>query len=613
LFPAQIVKNIVARKQNWGRMRDHRDLSNYIEVMLMRRSRLGVRLTLGFAVSVTALWFISPVSAACWFVAYSATQGLERWLFTPQRISNLQVFPRWRRIAVSLAVLQGCMFGICGAMAEAGGGIPSRGLAVTLVGVAMMINVTASRGSRTAFLDGFIPESLFMVVIFPLVTGWVTHTPSEAIEGIFIGLIAVAAAWLARREYDRVLLAADIARAEAEQRKAEAESATAAKSAFVAMVSHELRTPITAIQAGAAAMHAVAADASQRDHAGLILEAGRMMRTLLDDLLDLSKLEAGRMTVEATAFDARLVLRNTAKFWRSEAQKRNVRLALSGMRSLPQWILGDPTRIRQILNNLLSNAFKFTSEGVVRVRFAQPIANTIAISVEDSGAGMSDVQMAKLFKAFSQADETVSRTHGGTGLGLAISRDLAQLMEGDLSVKSAVGQGSTFTLTFPLRLTAAPVVADEPNSVPTADGNVLRVLVVDDHEINLRALTLLLQPLGAELTLASGGLEALECMAISPFDAVLIDVHMPVLGGVEVARRIRSQPGPNRDTPIVAVTGAAEETAVARYREAGMDDCVVKPVQAADLYAALDRVLTIQEPDRGAHGMRHDHGAGQST
>jgi two-component system, sensor histidine kinase len=590
-------------------MRDPRDISNYIEVMIARRSRLLVRLTLGFAVSVASLWFISPVSAACWFVAYSATQGLERWLFTPQRVAHLNIFPAWRRIAVSLAVLQGSMYGICGAMAEAGGSVLSRGLAITLVAGAMMTNVTVSRGSRTAFLDGFIPESLFLVVIFPLVTGWVTHTPREAVEGIFVGVIAVAAAWMARREYDRVLLAAEIARAEAEQRKAEAESATAAKSAFVAMVSHELRTPITAIQAGAAAMHAGAADPSQRDHAGLILEAGRMMRTLLDDLLDLSKLEAGRMTVESTAFDARLVLRNTAKFWRSEAQKRNVRLALSGMRSLPQWILGDPTRVRQILNNLLSNAFKFTSQGVVTVRFAQSTANTMAISVEDSGAGMSDVQMARLFKPFSQADETVSRTHGGTGLGLAISRDLAQLMEGELSVKSTVGQGSTFTLTVPLRLTAEPVAADEPSRVATAGADVLRLLVVDDHEINLRALTLLLQPLGAEVTLASGGLEALECMAISPYDAVLIDVHMPGLGGVEVARRIRSQPGPNRDTPIVAVTGAAGESAVARYREAGMDDCVVKPVEAADLYAALDRVLTIQEPDREAHGLRRDPGA----
>jgi signal transduction histidine kinase/ActR/RegA family two-component response regulator len=573
-------------------MTDTREIEQFARVMAARPSRLPVRLGLAALIALPLAPLMGLEIVGPWYIAYAVLQGIERAIFNPARLAQLATSSRLQRLASVLSVLQGSMIGVYGMLVLAYGPPRSLNLAMVVAVAVMMTNVTSSRASRWALLAGVGPQTVFLVCVLPvMVVLNGSEPPVQALIFAVGGLVCTVTAALAWREYARLLWSEATALAEAEIRRAEAESATAAKSAFVAMVSHELRTPISAIQAGAAALESQLVEPSQRDQTGLIIEAGRMMRALLDDLLDLSKLEAGRMTVEVAPFDVRALVRNTAKFWRAEARKKGIQLTLSGTRKLPQWVGGDPTRIRQVLNNLLSNALKFTPEGVVALRIALPNEAGIAFSVDDSGGGMSGEQLSRLFKPFSQADETVTRTHGGTGLGLSISRDLAHAMGGELAVKSTLGAGSVFTLSLPLQAAEAPAAARTALEPLIGASSAPRILAVDDHELNRRTMTLVLQTIGADLALASGGNEALERLALEAFDVVLLDVHMADLGGVEVARRLRGQAGPNRATPIIAVTGAIEEGDKALYLAVGMNDCVAKPIEIAELYAALQRVL----------------------
>ena len=566
------------------------DLEAFASAFSARRETLRVRVALSFVVLLAATAATHSALFAAWFVLYLLMQLLERWVFTPRNTADLSFSPRGRQIASAFLSLEGCAFGIGPTLYLVL--TPTHDLALAMVApIAVLIGgITQTRGSRSVFLAGLLPQGFLLAVVLPLIDLAYGDTLKASMNGALAGFALNVAAVFAWREYSTLLRIAKDARAEAE-------SATAAKSAFVAMVSHELRTPITAIQAGADSLAARAKERSIQNDAGLIIEASRMMRALLDDLLDMSKIEAGQMTVETVTFDARLLLRNTAKFWRSEARKRQLRLTLLGSRHLPRWLIGDPTRTRQILNNLLSNALKFTEAGEVRITVERRCEGELALSVVDSGPGMSPAHLRRLFKPFSQADETVSRTHGGTGLGLAISRDLARLIGGDITVSSQQGSGSTFTLLLKEQIGTPPTGGVETQMSPPVLPK-LRILVADDHEINRRAIGLILGPIDADLTLVSDGREALACLAADRFDLALLDIHMPGVGGVEVTRQVRGAAGINQRLPIIAITGAAEEAA--KYAAAGMNACVAKPIDPSALYAAIERVLeaTGQDADR---------------
>jgi signal transduction histidine kinase/CheY-like chemotaxis protein len=380
----------------------------------------------------------------------------------------------------------------------------------------------------------------------------------------------------------------------ADRARVRAEAATAAKSAFVAMVSHELRTPISGILAGAAELETSAADPASRANAALILDSGRMMRSLLNDLLDLAKIEAGRMDVEARPFDLRRSALDTVRFWTPEVRKRGLRLRLRGAHRLPARAQGDPTRVRQVLNNLISNALKFTDAGSVTLRFAvtdgEGEAFDLAVEVIDTGPGMTPAQLGRLFQPFEQLSPSLGRTHGGTGLGLAISRELARLMGGDLTVTSAPGEGAAFRLTVPLvRLEpASPVAATTAGIIETGS---LKVLIADDHEVNRQAFRLILEAAGAQVVTVGDGAAALALLADAPFDLVLMDLNMPVVGGLEAVRRLRAQSGPNARTLVIALTAASSPQEVDACLDVGMDAFVMKPVEAAELLAVIDETL----------------------
>jgi signal transduction histidine kinase/ActR/RegA family two-component response regulator len=457
-------------------------------------------------------------------------------------------------------------------------------LGVTLIAGAMTNLVTLSRGSRVAFAVSALPYGLYLLVL-PMLDAGQTAGPLLVTMMIAVALVMlnVVGAWITTEDARR---AQDEALAQAEEGRRAAEAATASKSAFVAMISHELRTPISAISAGAGELRREARDRGAKAHAQLIIDAGAMMRTLLDDLLDLAKLDAGRMEVEAIAFDPRRAVLDAIRLWKPQARAKGLRVSLNGARALPDWVVGDPTRLRQVLNNLFSNAIKFTRTGWVRLTVSVD-GDMVRLALADTGPGMTAEQITRLFTPFDQLDASVARKHGGSGLGLVISRQLAQLMGGDLVASSAPGDGATFILT--LTLPPAEPATFEP-SQPL--GPPPRLLVVDDHAINRQAITLVLAPLGIVPETAASAEEGLERLAAEPFDIVLMDVYMPGMDGREATRRLRAYPGPNQATPVIAITASATAKDWEACLAAGMSGHVAKPIEPAQLYAALDQAMS---------------------
>jgi signal transduction histidine kinase/ActR/RegA family two-component response regulator len=533
-----------------------------------------------------------------WFVAYIGLQLLEG--------PYLALIVRLRRPAKVKEVLALAFMGVSGLLFASlaiplwlGPNWMGPAVAILMLVGAMGNAATIARGMRPVFFVCFAPYVLLLIA-GPFLASMVSHTLLQV--ALCIGPIVISFNVLSGYLRSENLRDAEIkAKAELEQKRAEAVAATNAKSSFVATVSHDLRTPLTAILACAGAIQRDAKDANQTSHAAMIADAAKMMRCLLDDLLDLSKIEAGHMSVEVTTFDPRHLFDDVARFWSEEAARKGLTLTVCGSDRLPPLAGGDTTRIRQILNNLLSNAVKFTDVGGILIETtASGLAeggHALTVTVVDTGVGLSQEQMARLFTRFDQTDVSVARTHGGTGLGLAISRELARLMGGDLTVHSRPGEGARFILDCKLAEASQDLRAQDSEAVVQADASNLRVLVVDDHELNRRALTLLLEPLGVVPVLATSGEEALVVLAHQIFDVVLMDLNMTGLDGRETTIRLRADEGPNQQVPVIAVTGAVQPMVLQSCLDSGMNAWVEKPLEPAALYAAIERVLGLADND----------------
>jgi len=527
-----------------------------------------------------------------WALTYLSCCAFELWARRPLAIDPGATVATWRRLAAFLApAITSAAFGALSIVLFSS---PIR-FAPTLGGMllagALLNVVVINAGNRSATLMAAGPHALYLLVI-PFVAKAANPGANLADVLWFGAFLMIASVAVASRTLGAALKAEADAKAEAERRRHEAEEAVAAKSAFVAMISHELRTPISAILAGAARLHSEVPEASSKVHAQLIADAGGLMRTLLNDLLDFSRLEAGRMSVEKSAFNLRQALSDTLRFWRPEAARKGLRLRVMGAASLPRWTAGDAMRLKQVLNNLLSNAIKFTERGNVTVVLdARPVGDQIqlSITVHDTGPGIPEAALPRLFTPFDQLSTTIVRQYGGSGLGLAISRELARLMGGDLTVASASqqGGGARFTLTAMLETAETPRADDEHRSITG-----LRVLVVDDHVVNRRAIELILEPFGVDATLAQSGEEALELLRSEVFDAVLMDLYMPGMDGREATKILRASDGPNRDVPVIAVTASATPKDWEACAAAGMNAHVAKPIDPVELFSALAQVLT---------------------
>jgi signal transduction histidine kinase/ActR/RegA family two-component response regulator len=383
---------------------------------------------------------------------------------------------------------------------------------------------------------------------------------------------------------------------ELERQREAAEAANAAKSAFLATMSHEIRTPLNGVLGMAQAMARDEMPDVQRDRLTTIRSSGETLLVLLNDLLDLSRIESGRMELEDGIVDMDELARTSQAIFTDLASDKGIRLAVDVRPEAQGLWRGDSTRVRQILHNLVSNAVKFTSVGSVRMVVSHD-GRQLVIEVVDTGPGIPPDRLSALFEKFVQADASTTRRFGGSGLGLSICRDLATLMQGEISVRSEFGQGSTFTVKLPLARAQAVAKAEPAAANPVA-GKPLKVLAAEDNAINQLVLKTLLTQLGFEVAVVENGELAVAASADGACDLILMDVQMPVMDGPTATRRIRAREaaegGPR--TPILALTANAMTHQAEEYLAAGMDGAVAKPIQLDQLLAAMEAVLQPAEP-----------------
>ncbi|MGY0193472.1 response regulator [Leptothrix sp. BB-4] len=400
-----------------------------------------------------------------------------------------------------------------------------------------------------------------------------------------------------------------------QEARLEAEQASRAKSAFLANMSHELRTPFNGLLGMLSLLQRSSLDSTQADYLQTARESGEHLLGILNDVLDISKLESGRLEISTAPTSLQRVLGDVRSVMSPQAQAKGLGWHVTLAADVPGWVDTDAKRLKQILFNLVGNALKFTERGEVSLvvdclaadaRQGRP-EPLLRLRVSDTGIGMDAQTLSRLFQRFSQGDETINRRYGGTGLGLEISRSLAQMMDGDIQVESRPGAGSVFTLVLPMRLAQAPtddaeaVVPDsgwrDSVSAAAADPSVddplarqpLDVLVTDDHPVNRKFIHALLAQLGHQVSFAEDGQQALERVRAHRYDLVLMDVHMPVMDGIAATRAIRALDGEAARTRIVALTADAFTESRQRVFDAGMDDFLAKPVQVEEIEQLLKR------------------------
>ena len=377
--------------------------------------------------------------------------------------------------------------------------------------------------------------------------------------------------------------------------KDQAEAATRAKSAFLATMSHEIRTPLNGVLGMAQAMAMGQLDDQQRERLDVVRQSGEALLAILNDVLDLSKIEAGKLELEEAEFDVGELARAAHATFAATAQAKGLGFGLKVERNASGVYRGDSVRVRQILYNLVSNALKFTDHGEVKVSVGR-VRGSLILTVSETGIGIAPDNLATLFQKFEQADASTTRRFGGTGLGLSICRDLAELMGGKIEVDSVPGEGATFRATLPLvRLARRQKAAMNYATEPTApiDGRAIRVLAAEDNGMNQLVLKTLLNQVGVEALMVPDGRAAIAAWEREPWDLILMDVQMPVMDGPTATGviRAREQAEGRPRTPIVALTANAMAHQVLEYKTAGMDDFVAKPIEASRLYTVIQSAL----------------------
>lgn len=603
--------------------------SSWTAAVRQRSDAAVQRLVASAAVALIVIPMIGVRLTVGWIVLYLAVQAMEMVVYRPILKGPYELSAGRKLATLAVVAVNSAVFSSLSLLLWWIGGAFGGVCAVLLLTSVMLTAIVNATRCQSVMIAGLVPQVGFLLAtpFFVYVLGASGPLVMSAAAAVVLFTFYVAITGQRMIETSVTVVRAH---ALAEDSRLRAERNLADHTTFLAAIGHDLRTPIGAILAGAAELREP--DAQSRASANLITDAGLMMKALLDDLLDHTRIGAGRMTVEAKDFDLRQMLAQTLMLWRGVADAKGLKLRVEGASAMPRHVKGDVMRIRQVLNNLMSNAMKFTEEGQITLRVQawpeEPSGYALLFEIADTGPGMTADQLARLFTPFDQTAEGVTARHGGSGLGLAISRNLIDLMGGRLTVRSTPGQGSRFTVSLILprgdeavqivevvdesRLDIArsltPSIAPTPQPSPVAaapeaepvvatptvaetEDQPLRLLVVDDHDINRRAVQLILQPLGCEITTAADGMIALERCQEAVFDVIFMDVRMPELDGRETTRRLRAGSGPNAATPVVAVTADTAPEDVAACQAAGMAYFVSKPLTPPALIGALQHVL----------------------
>jgi signal transduction histidine kinase/AmiR/NasT family two-component response regulator len=416
-----------------------------------------------------------------------------------------------------------------------------------------------------------------------------------ALLAILFGALGLRVRWLliSLGARDRALKAtmADLAAA-----RDAAEAANRAKSEFLATMSHEIRSPLNGVLGMAQAMARDPLPEAQRERLGVIAQSGEALLTVLNDILDISKIEAGKLELEDAEFDLETLATDACAVFRSAAEGKGLKLSVAVAAEAAGVYRGDPVRVRQILYNLISNAVKFTESGSVRVSVGRN-ERGVTLSVADTGLGMAADQIDRLFDKFVQADSSTTRRFGGTGLGLAICRELCTAMGGGITAQSAPGRGSCFIVELPLaRIGEARADAASNPARPALGERPLRILAAEDNPMNQVVLKTLLGQAGVAPVVVGDGEAAITAWERGDWDVILMDVQMPVMDGVRATQEIRrreKESGRAR-TPIIALTANAMIHQMDEYRAAGMDAFVAKPIEVAQLFAAIAEVTSVE-------------------